>query len=150
MEPTPPQELQPSVTFLRYPQMSMQDALSPLVKYHSTPKPYLPPPLSSTGFVYVRIDGHRKYLQRPYNGPFQIFSTSDKYFPLDINGRPDNVYVDRLKPAYVGTSGQTEPSFLTNIAPEAITPIQQATTRSRRITRPPGHLKDFFIAQHSN
>ena len=59
VEPTPPQELQPSSAFLRHFQKSMQDALSPPVKYHSTTKPYLPPFLFSTGFVYVRIDGHR-------------------------------------------------------------------------------------------
>ena len=111
----------------------------------------LPPPfLSSTGFVYVRIDGHRNPLQRPYNALFQIISTSDKYFTLDINGRPDNVFVNKLKPVYVGTSDQTEPPFLTNIAPEATTPIQQATTRSGRTTRPPGYLKNFCTAQHSN
>ena len=78
----------------------------------------LPLSFSSTGFVYVRIDGHQNPLQLPYNGPFLIISTSDKYFTLDIHGRPDNVFVDKLKPAYVGTSGQKEPSFLTNIAPE--------------------------------
>ena len=150
VKPTPPRELQPSSAFLRHLQKSMQDALPPPVKYHSTPKPYLPPSLSSTGFVYVRIDGHQNPLQRPYKGPFRIISTSDKYFTLDINGRPDNVSVDRLKPAYVGTSDQTEPPSLTNIAPEATTPIQQATTRSGRITRPPGHLKDFCTAQYSN
>ena len=63
--------------------------------------------LSSTGFVYIRIDGHQNPLQRPYSGPFRIISKSNKYFTLDINGLPDNVSVDRLKPAYVGTSGQT-------------------------------------------
>ena len=63
MEPTPPQELQPSPAFLRHLQKSMQNALSPPVKYHSTPKPYLPPSLSSTGFVYICIDGHRHPLQ---------------------------------------------------------------------------------------
>ena len=105
--------------------------------------------LSSTKFVYVCIDGHRNLLQRPYNRLFGIISTSDKYFTLDINGRPDNVSVNRLKPAYAGTSGQTEPSFLTNIAPDVTTPIQQTTTRSGRIARPPGHLKDFCTAQHS-
>ena len=150
VEPTPLQEFQPSSAFLRHLQKSMQNTLPPSVKYHSTHKPYLPPSLSSTGFVYVRINGHRNPLQRPYNGPFRIISTSDKYFTLNINGGPDNVSVDRLKPAYVGTFGQTELSFLTNIAPEVTTPIQQATTRSGRITRPPGHLNNFCTAQHSN
>ena len=115
MEPTPPQELQPSSAFLRHFQKSMQDPLPPPVKYHSTPKPSLPPSLSlslslslsSSGFIYIRIDGHQNPLQRPYSGPFRIISTSNKYFTLDINGLPDNVSVDRLKPAYVGTSGQT-------------------------------------------
>ena len=46
VEPTPPQELQPSSAFLHHLQKFTQDALPPPVKYHSTPKPYLPPSLS--------------------------------------------------------------------------------------------------------
>ena len=75
VEPTPPQELQPSSALLRHLQKSMQNALPPPVKFHSTPKLYLPPSLSSPGFVSVCIDGHRNPLQSPYSRPFRIIST---------------------------------------------------------------------------
>ena len=93
--------LQPSSTFLHNLQTSMQNVLPPPINYHSTPHSYVPNSLSSTGYVYVRVDGHRHPSRRPYNGPFRIISTSSKYFTLDINGRLDNVSIDRLKPAFV-------------------------------------------------
>ena len=102
--------LQPSLAFLRSLQTSMNNALPPPVKNHSSQPTYMPNTLSSTGYVYVRVDGHRTPLQRPYTGPFRIISTSDKYFTLDINGRSDNVSIDRLKTAYVHVKQNTDES----------------------------------------
>ena len=82
----------------------MQNPLPIPVKHHSVPNSYVPSNLSSTGYVYVRVDGCCHPLQRPYNGPFLIVSTSDKYFTQDINGRSENASIDRLKPAFVGNN----------------------------------------------
>ena len=144
-------ESQPSSTFLRDLQQSMQKALPPPVKHHNTTTPsYIPANLSSTGYVYVRVDGHRTPLQRPYNGPFRIISTTDKYFTLDINGRSDTVTVDRLKPAYVGTNCTpnqpiVSPSNFNNTSEKLS--FSPTTTRSGRKSRPPEHLHRHFVPQ---
>ena len=58
-------------------------------------------------FVYVRVDSHKKPLQRPHDGPFRIISTGNKFFMLDINGRQEKISVDRLKLAFIGNHSST-------------------------------------------
>ena len=79
-EPTTYRDVQTSSAFLRGLQTSMNKALPLPVKNHSSQQTYMPNTLSSTGYVYVRVNGHRTQLQRPYTGPFRIISTSDKHF----------------------------------------------------------------------
>ncbi|KAK3890524.1 hypothetical protein Pcinc_005498 [Petrolisthes cinctipes] len=55
----------------------------------------------SAEYVWVRHDGHRRPLQRPYNGPFKVISKSSKYFTIQGPRREETVTIDRLKPAIV-------------------------------------------------
>ena len=138
VEPTTSRDLQPSLALLQGLQTSMNNALPPPVKYHSFQPTYMPNTLSSRGYVYVRVDGHRTPLQRPYTGPFRIISTSGKYFTLDINGRSDNVSIDRLKTAYVHVNHNTDESHDAHVP-------QPTTTRYGRTTRPPKHFTEDFV-----
>ena len=54
--------------------------------------------LSTWSHVFVRNDGVKIGLQRPYNGPFRFLQRSDKYFQLNMNGTIGNVCIDRLNP----------------------------------------------------
>ena len=49
--------------------------------------------------IFVRNDGVKIDLQRPYNGSFRVFQHSDKYVQLNMNGTNDNVCIDSLKQA---------------------------------------------------
>ena len=154
IDPTPPLSLQPSTTFLRDLQKSMHETLPPPPTHHSSLTSYYPPSLGHTGFVYVRIDKHKTPLQRPYEGPYRIISTSEKFFTLDVNGRTKNISVDRLKTAYLATGRY--PPQLNNQEEDISTPSSSSplpnkspgitTTRSGRSVRRSPHIVKDYIA----
>ena len=155
IDPTPPLPLQPSTTFLRTLQKSMHEALPPPPTHHSSPTSYYPPSLGQTGFVYVRIDKHKTPLQRPYEGPYKIISTSEKFFTLDVNGRAENISVDRLKTAYLATgryppqlNNQEEDISTSSASPPLLnkSPGVTTTRSGRSVQLPPHIVKDYIAA----
>nr|CDS33813.1 gag pol polyprotein [Hymenolepis microstoma] len=65
-----------------------------------TSKPtYIHKDLSTSPFVFVRVDTVKKPLQPPYDGPYKVLQRKSKYFILDRT--KDSVSIDRLKPAYL-------------------------------------------------
>ena len=86
--------------FLRELQENMRNIQPTPMAYHGKQPTHRPPSLGQTGWVYVRGDGLRGALQRPYKGPFQIVEMGDKYFQLMVNGKEEKVSVDRLKTAF--------------------------------------------------
>ena len=91
---------EPSSEFLKNLQQKMRSILPTPPNYHNNQIVHVPKHLAKTGWVYVRVDRHTTPLQRPYTGPHKIIEAKDKFFILDINGKPDSVSVDRLKVAY--------------------------------------------------
>ena len=139
-------QCEPTSQFLRDLQHAMHSAIPPPTMYHTTPQQHLPPNLAQSGYVYVRVDSHRSPLQRPYEGPFRIIATSDKYFTLDINGRSDKVSVDRLKPAYIlPNPNNTNNSAIPQTPPERYTQDEMLRTRSGRMVAPPPHLATDYV-----
>ena len=67
---------------------------------HSFTATFVPPSLMTAKNVYVRRDGTKGPLQRPYTGPYAVLTPGDKTFLLDIGGRTERISVDRLKPAF--------------------------------------------------
>ena len=96
-----PSNTQPPEDFLRHLQCAMHTSLPTPAIHHSKPLSYIPPTRMQSKFVYVRVDSHKKPLQRPYDGPFCGISTSDKLFVLDINGRQEKVSVDLFMPTFI-------------------------------------------------
>ena len=62
---------------------------------------YVNSDLFTSSHVFIRQDAVRKPLEPPYRGPFPVLNRTDKFFSIDIDGRHDNVSIDRLKPAYL-------------------------------------------------
>ena len=74
----------------------------PCVRTHlNLRKPHIPRSLQNCEYVFVRIDGYRPPLTRPYRGPYLILERKDKAYQISLNGRSDWVSIDRLKPAYL-------------------------------------------------
>ena len=153
--------MEPDSMFLKHLQQTMRTALPPAPVYHGKTPVYVPSNLASTGFVYVRNDAHRHPLQRPYDGPYRIINTNDKFYTLDIKGRSEKVSVDRLKAAFVTplttsehktvvspTSPKTNPDSAAKSAePSVHSPSSSTkhhpvvTTRSGRVSRLPSKFQ---------
>ena len=76
--------------------------------HHATAKVHVPATLLDADLVYVRTDAVKPPLVRPYTGPFRVLEKSAKFFKIDKCGKPDNVSVDRLKPAFILDNNITE------------------------------------------
>ncbi|GFO02726.1 Pol polyprotein [Plakobranchus ocellatus] len=73
----------------------------PTVHHNLLAQSYVPKSLRDSKFVFIRHDGHRGPLQRPYDGPFQVVAPGDKAFRVMVGDREETISVDRLKPAHV-------------------------------------------------
>ena len=154
-----PRNTQPPEDFLRHLQCAMHTLLPTPAIHHSKPLSYIPPTLMQSKFVYVRVDSHKKPLQRPYDGPFRVISTSDKLFVLDINGRQEKVSVDLFMPTFIENRSPISVSTSSTMDPEATLPIptdhrsndetpSMTTihhTRSGRQRRFPRHLNTNYV-----
>ncbi|KAK3770375.1 hypothetical protein RRG08_036126 [Elysia crispata] len=57
--------------------------------HHTSARTYLSPSLLAAKHVYVRRDGTKGPLQRPYSGPYTVLTPGDKTFLIDIGGRAE-------------------------------------------------------------
>ena len=129
----------PDTRFAKQLQQTMQKLQAPKVEFHGNEPNQMPGDLAKTGFVYVRHDAHRHPLRRPYDGPFKILETHDKYFTLLIKSHREKISVDRLKTAYI-----TEPQTFLNIRkpadiPEPLTFLNEK--KPEYIDKQPVHIK---------
>ena len=77
--------------------------LSPLpISHHRlSPSAAISQSLRDSQFVFIRQDGHRGPLQRPYEGPFRVVASGEKTFRIMVGSREEIISADRLKPAHV-------------------------------------------------
>ncbi|BES97749.1 multicellular organismal development [Nesidiocoris tenuis] len=141
---------------------SLFDRVRPAdTNWHSSQKVFSNPALNTASHVYLRFDGVRHSLQRPYTGPYRVLRRTPKTFDILINNKRSTVSRDRLKPAFVlpdQTDQASSPTpSLPNRSPSPTpdpdaTPLpdtpalpRSTTTRSGRRVRFPSALSDFTI-----
>ena len=61
----------------------------------------VPRDLLTATHVLIRTDSVKKGLQRPYEGPFRVLQRKDKFFTVELKGRPATISLDRLKAAHL-------------------------------------------------
>jgi hypothetical protein len=120
---------------------------------HKEQQVYVPRSLHTAKFVFVRVDAVKKPLQPPYDGPYRVLSTSDKYFKVLVRGKPNTISVDRLKPAYIEANApltdDSQPTNSTRESPQAIQTdadarlVENTTTRSGRKVKFPAKYCDL-------
>ena len=94
-----------------------------LASHHTSARPYLSPSLLAAKHVYVRRDGTKRPLQRPYLGPYAVLTPGDKTFLIDIGGRAEQISVDRIKPAFFDPF---QPVILAKPPPRGRSPAKQS------------------------
>eukprot|EP00096_Caligus_rogercresseyi_P009775 TRINITY_DN3386_c0_g1_i3.p1 TRINITY_DN3386_c0_g1~~TRINITY_DN3386_c0_g1_i3.p1 ORF type:complete len:608 (+),score=-10.49 TRINITY_DN3386_c0_g1_i3:209-1825(+) len=86
-------------------------SLKPIpMSHHSQLNPSIHKDLMTSKFVFVRHDGHRKPLQPPYDGPYEVLHHGEKFFKLQIGNRQENVSIDRLKEAHLDIDNPAAPA----------------------------------------
>ena len=116
---------------------------------HGSPKSYMPRDLHQASHVYVRRDSYRRPLTRPYTGPFQVLSRTNKHFTVVIDGQLKEISVDRLKPARLDIASYqetTQHNQLPQLPAANTTPLlpqQPTTTNSGRVIRQPARFADY-------
>ncbi|CAH8654698.1 unnamed protein product [Dicrocoelium dendriticum] len=64
-------------------------------------KSFVPQGLLHCAYVFLRVDGLRRPLERPQEGPFKVLKRKDRVFVIDRHGKRETVSIDRLKVAHV-------------------------------------------------
>ncbi|KAK3752626.1 hypothetical protein RRG08_008769 [Elysia crispata] len=91
--------------------------------HHTSARTYLSPSLLAAKHVYVRRDGTKGPLQRPYSGPYAVLTPGEKTFLIDIGGRTERISVDRIKPAFFDPF---QPVILAKPPPRGRPPAKQS------------------------
>ena len=60
----------------------------------------IPAALREADHVFVRHGARRVPLTRPYDGPFRVIQTGEKFFTIKVGTKEQTISVDRLKPAF--------------------------------------------------
>ena len=69
---------------------------------------HFPKTLDTATHAFVRVDRAKPPLTRPYVGPYEILQRRSNSYQLLINGKPDWVAVERIKPAYLDIPDNTK------------------------------------------
>ncbi|KAI5731471.1 hypothetical protein M8J77_010485 [Diaphorina citri] len=88
--------------------------------WHGNTKSFSHPHLDKCTHVYLRLDGVKPSLQRPYTGPYKVLSRSDKTFRIDVRSRQVLVSRDRVKPAYTSDHSDLSTTQLSPPAPPSL------------------------------
>ena len=92
---------EPTKNFLQTLREKVKGFLPVPTSQHGTATSSVPRELQLSQYVFIRRDGHRSPLERPYEGPFKVISAGNKVFTVDRGGKLEIVSVDRLKPAHL-------------------------------------------------
>ena len=142
------QSSKPSSTFLHDLQNFMRNALPIPVKYHSVPNSYVPSSLSSTGYVYVSVDG--------YDHPLLVYNdlTIDRFVSslhvIHISLRTlmaiRTILTKNLKPAFVGSNILISFNSPVSYQPLSVSHPTTVTTKHSRTIRPLKHLTNDYVS----
>lgn len=105
--------------------------------HHTNEKSFVHKSLASSSHVFVRNDKIRPPLTPPYDGPYKVIDRKTKLFKIEVKGKEVKVTIDRLKPAFITPSDETNPSSNERKTNNDATRTTNMHTRSGRRVRFP-------------
>ncbi|KYN24349.1 hypothetical protein ALC57_04046 [Trachymyrmex cornetzi] len=83
----------------------------PPTTHHTKKKTFLHKEMEDCTHVFVRVDRPRGPLELPYEGPFPIITRlSDFIYRINYKGHPEEINIDRLKPALIEEGEDSTPT----------------------------------------
>ncbi|KMQ86388.1 gag-pol polyprotein [Lasius niger] len=126
----------PSLDFVRRFQEHMQKLQPQPVVSHGKKAIFVHHELHTCSHVFLRTDAVRRPLQPPYKGPYPVLSRHGKVFKILINGKPNTVSVDRLKPAFL-LSSDIAPSTDISVPSTQVSPLPDPAPLQPLLPGPP-------------
>jgi len=88
--------------------------------HHIKAKTFIHKDLEKATHVFVRVDRPRGPLKALYDGPFRVIEhISDFIYRVDYKGQPEEINIDRLKPAFIENAEAETPHSNTDDLPES-------------------------------
>ncbi|XP_025271367.1 uncharacterized protein LOC112639982 [Camponotus floridanus] len=104
------------------------------IKRHGGTTTFIFKDMRTTTHVFVRNETLGGGLRSPYEGSYKVLKRNEKVITINKNGKNINVYIDRVKPAYI----LEEDNILTNQQKITDKPQpEKLRTRSGRTSKPP-------------
>ncbi|XP_014253524.1 uncharacterized protein LOC106668885 [Cimex lectularius] len=108
---------------------------------------FIPKDLMTCSHVYLKVEGIRRTLIPPYEGPYEVLARSKKTIRIRLEDRETTVSIDKVKPAYLAcdltssatdtqpTNTETDPAPQPSSRPQETASTPTLITRSGRIVR---------------
>lgn len=93
-------------TFVRNLQEAMAN-LGPNTPRQTKEKTFVPKDLATCSHVFVKVQGLKRSLTPPYEGPYEVISRTDKTIRIQLGGRESTVSLDLVKPALLSRNSAT-------------------------------------------
>lgn len=104
--------------FLEHLRQAMRNLRPTQTAHHNKPRIFAHKALHDCTHVFVRIDGVKKPLDQPYEGPYEVLERISNFcYRINIKEWPTDVSTDRLKPAYLETTADNPPPRDSNSQP---------------------------------
>ncbi|XP_064479324.1 uncharacterized protein K02A2.6-like [Ornithodoros turicata] len=136
-EPAASPDLSDASSFLAKLRATMSRIRPSPTRRHLRSHTFVAPDLATSTHVFVRRDSVRRALQPHYDGPYLVLERHPKWYRLSIQGRPDTVSLDRLKPAHVDASSLATFTLPGDLGPDTPTHPQSVATATTPALVPP-------------
>lgn len=111
----------------------MQNIKATTTAHHRTTDAFVQKHLNDCTHVFIRKDAVTPPLTPPYEGPFEVIKRNDKFFKVNVKGKPTNITIQRLKPAKVFDVKTTTPKQSNQrSSTQIVSPKPELITRSGR------------------